>query len=329
MPRSLLCLCLLVSPSLAADPWITFEGKAGPGQGKHIVFVTGDDEYRSEEAAPMLAKILAERHGFTCSVLFAIDPSTGEIKPDYQTNIPGTHLLNDADLMVMFLRFRNLPDEQMKPIIDFIEAGKPVIALRTSTHAFNYPADSKSPYAKWSWQSKDPVGGFGQHVLGDTWVSHHGAHGKQSTRGIINPKEASSPILRSVDDIWGPTDVYGIVHLPADATVLVYGQVLEGMNPTDKPVAGPKNDPMMPLVWTRSYKADSGKTSQILATTMGASVDLQSEGLRRLLVNACYVLTGLTDQLPDRADVSYVGDYNPSFFGFGTFKKGLKPDDLR
>jgi hypothetical protein len=132
-----------------------------------------------------------------------------------------------------------------------------------------------------------------------------------------------------VTDIWGPSDVYGIVHLPDDAQVLVRGQILEGMKPTDKPLAGPKNDPMMPLVWTRDHKADSGKTAQIVTTTMGASVDLESEGLRRLLVNAAYWLTGLGDQIPDEANVDYVGEYNPSFFGFGTHTKGVKPEDLR
>lgn len=332
MRRSILALVMLpflVGPAMADDPWVTYEGKAGPGLGKRIVFLTGDDEYRSEEGMPMLAKILAERHGFTCTVLFAIDPATGAIEPTHQTNIPGTHLLADADLLVMFLRFRNLPDEQMKPIVDYLESGKPVIALRTSTHAFNFPADSKSAYAKYSWQSKDPEGGFGQEMLGDTWVSHHGDHGKQSTRGVINAKLADSPILKGVEDIWGPTDVYGIVHLPADAKVLVYGQILKGMKPTDEPLEGPKNDPMMPLVWTREYKHASGVVTPVLATTMGASVDLESEGLRRLLVNACYWGTGLESKIPAKADVDYAGPYSPSFFGFGTHKKGVKPADLK
>ena len=96
----------LAQPAAAEDQWVVYEGKQGPGKGKHIVFVTGDDEYRSEEGMPQLAKILAVHHGFKCTVLFAIDSKDGTIKPDHQTNIPGTHFLNDADLMVLFLRFR-------------------------------------------------------------------------------------------------------------------------------------------------------------------------------------------------------------------------------
>ncbi len=321
-------LCVLAPAVAAQDPWIVFEGKEGPGVGKHIVLVTGDDEYRSEEGMPMLAEILAERHGFKCTVLFAIDPADGTIKPDFQKNIPGTPLLADADLMVLFLRFRDLPPEQMKPIIDFVENGGPVVALRTSTHAFNI-IDPSSPYAGFSWSSKDPVGGFGQLVLGDTWVSHHGEHGKQSTHGVINPKLADHPILRGVKDVWGPTDVYGITHLPQDVEVLMLGQVLSGMMPNDPPASGSVNDPMMPLVWTREYVGKAGKPSRVTATTMGASVDLENEGLRRLLVNAIYFGVGLADQIPEKAAVDYVRPYHPSFFGFGTHKKGVRPADLR
>src|SRR5205085_8156603 len=137
---------------------------------------------------------------------------------------------------------------QNKYNVDFVNARKPVFCLRTGTDAFAISGNKQSPYAKWDWASKDWAGGFGRQVLGDTWISHHGNHGKESTRGVINEQMKDHPVLRGVHDIWGPTDVYGIAHLPSDAQVLVYGQVLEGMKPTDKPLAGKKNDPMMPLV---------------------------------------------------------------------------------
>jgi len=131
-----------------------------------------------------------------------------------------------------------------------------------------------------------------------------------------------------VTDIWGPSDVYGVVHLPTTASVLVRGQVLTGMKPNDPPLDGPKNNPMMPLVWVRDYTGEDGKISQIVATTMGAATDLESAGLRRLLVNACYWTTGLTGKIPESANVDYVGEFKPSPFGFGNFKPGLKPTDL-
>ena len=321
-------LCLPASGTRAAD-WVVYEGQAGPGRGKHVVFLTGDEEYRSEEGMPMLAKILAVRHGFKCTVLFSINPADGTIDPIIQTNIPGMAALDSADLCVMDLRFRELPDAQMKHFVDYLNAGKPIIALRTSTHAFSYTRNKTSPYAKFSYGSKDWPGGFGQQVLGETWVNHHGDHGKESTRGVINAAFKNHPILRGAENIWGPTDVYGVVHLPKDAKVLVWGQVLSGMKPTDPPVEGKRNDPMMPLVWMRDYTGESGKTSKTVTTTMGAAVDLESEGLRRLLVNACYWAVGLEEKIPAKANVNYVGEFKPSFFGFGKFKPGVRPDDLR
>jgi hypothetical protein len=307
---------------------VVYEGKEGPGKGKQIVFLSGDEEYRSEESLPMLAKILAVRHGFKCTVLFSINPADGAIDPVTQTNTPGLEALDTADLCVMALRFREWPDDKMKHFVDYLNAGKPIIALRTSTHAFAYDRNKKSPYGKFDWRSKEWPGGFGQEVLGETWVNHHGDHGKQSTRGIINPEYKSDPILRGVDDLWAPTDVYGVVHLPADAKVLVRGQVLTGMQPGDGPLEGPKNNPMMPIVWTREYKGEQGKTSRILTTTMGAAVDFQNEGLRRMIVNGCYWAVGLENQIPAKSDVSYAGEYEPTWFGFGKYKKGLRPEDF-
>jgi hypothetical protein len=327
-PKLGLALLTTLAALASAKDFAEFSGGRGPGSGKHIVFLSGDEEYRSEEALPMLAKILAVRHGFRCTVLFSIHPGNGTIDPLVRDNIPGMSALDTADLCVLFLRFRELPDAQMKHFVDYLRRGGPIVALRTSTHAFAYKDHTNSPYAHFDWRSKTWPGGFGQQVLGETWVSHHGKHGAESTRGIINPRFQSHPILRGVEDIWGPTDVYTVVHLPSDAQVLVWGQVLSGMKPGDPPVPGPKNDPMMPLVWVREYKTDSGRIARILTTTMGAAVDLESEGLRRLLVNGCYWAVGLEEQIPARADVRYVGEYKPSWFGFGKFKPGLKPEDI-
>ena len=317
---------LVYSYGAFAKDWVTYEGKRAAGKGKHIVFLSGDEEYRSEEGLPMLAKMLAERHGFKCTVLFPI--KDGVIDPNTQTNIPNMAALDSADLCVMLLRFRELPDDQMKHFVDYVNRGKPIIALRTSTHAFYYTRNKQSPYARFDWQSKDWQGGFGQQVLGETWISHHGDHGKQSTRGVINEEFRSHPILRGVTDIWGPTDVYGVVHLTTNAQVIVRGQVLAGMNPTDPPLEGKKNEPMMPLVWVQKYSGENGYTNQIVTTTMGAATDLESPGLRRLVVNACYWTLGLDVKRADKSGVDYSADYKPSAFGFGKFKAGGKPADF-
>ncbi|MAF67695.1 MAG: hypothetical protein CMJ84_18830 [Planctomycetes bacterium] len=318
-------------PALTPDehPWVGYEGGEGPGAGKHLVFVAGDEEYRSEEALPMLARILARRHGFRCTVLFSQDPATGVIDPNNQTHIPGLKAVESADVLILFLRFRELPDRDMKYIVDHVESGGSVIGIRTATHAFDYKRNPKSPYARYSWRNPEWKGGFGRQVLGESWVSHHGGHGSESTRGRIAAEHTEHPILRGVADIWGPTDVYGVRDLPAGTTVLVRGQVLAGMKPDAEPLEGPKNDPMMPLIWIREYEGTEGKAARVLCSTIGASVDFESAGLRRLMVNACYWGAGLESAIPAAADVEFLRPFEPTFFGFGKFRKGVRPCDHR
>lgn len=346
----LLCLAAFITTAARAGDFVVLDGKDGPGKGKHIVFLSGDEEYRSEEGLPMLAKILAARHGFKCTVLFSInppgwspreiqefkkankdkpepkpedpEPNDGNIDPNEPANIPGMENLASADLVIMLWRFRRPLDAGMKHFVDYYKAGKPFIALRTSTHAFS---GLKGEFA-----SFNP---FGKNVLGEQWVSHWGRHKAEAARGVIEPAAKDDPILRGVTDIFGDSDVYE-AYPPADAKILVRGQVLKGMKPDDPPADYKKkrstdkqeqgvNDPMMPVVWTRLHKNEAGKENKILCTTMGAATDLQSEGLRRIVVNGAYWALGL--DVPEKADVNYVGEFKATMYGFGGFKKGVKP----
>ena len=118
-----------------AEPFVVYEGRAdGPGAGANVVFVTGDEEYRSEQGMPQLARILS-RLGCRCTVLFAIDPATGAIDPGVRDCIPGLAALATADLMVLFTRFRDLPDADMQHIVDYVESGRPIVAARWSVRA--------------------------------------------------------------------------------------------------------------------------------------------------------------------------------------------------
>jgi hypothetical protein len=317
-------LVCLLSGVAKAEPGVVFEGKEGPGKGKHIVFLAGDEEYRSEDSMPQLARILAMRHGFKCTVLFAINKETGEIDPQTLDNIPGLEALDTADLMVMFLRFRELPDEQMKHIIDYTNSGKPIVGLRTSTHAFNYVKHKDSPYAKYSFRSKDPDGGYGRQVFGETWINHYGAHQKESTRGLIAEGMEKHPIVKGIDGIWGESDVYAITTLTGDSKPLIMGQVLSGMDPNDKPNPDKK---LVSVAWTKTYTGEKGKTARVFTTTMGHSFDFLNEGFRRLMVNACYWALGMEDKIPAKSNVDFVGEYNPNKIGMGRQAKGLKPSD--
>ena len=282
------------------------------------MLLAGDEEYRSEESMPMLGKILSQRHGFKCSVLFSQDPD-GTINPNNSTNVPGMHLVRDADLVILTFRFRELPDSDTQHFADYLQKGKPLIAIRTATHAFQYARNTNSAFAKWDWRNKQWPGGFGQQVLGDTWVSHHGVHAKESARGLVNGPHASHPVLRGVKDVWGPSDVYGIMRLKPDDTVLLHGLAIKGMKADDPPNYAKS---LMPLVWIRDFKWENGNTTRALTSTIGAAIDLENADLRRLFVNACYWLTGL--EVPKNANVELVGEFKPSMFGFNTFKKGVK-----
>ncbi len=335
MARSGAYLCILTfivlttfaSQSSGADPrWIEFEGHSGPGLGKHIVFVTGDEEYRSEESMPMLAKILAVHHGFKCTVLFALDKQTGQIDPLILDNIPGLEKLKDADLIVMFLRFRELPDDRMKLIIDYTNSGKPIIGLRTSTHPFFYKKNKNSPYAKYTFNNKDAAfkGGYGRQVLGETWINHYGHHQKESTRGLIAKGMDDHPIVRGVGEIWGPSDVYGLTTLAGQCTPIITGYVLKGMEPRD--AVSPDKKPL-PVAWTKTYTGDLGKPGKVFTTTMGHGGDFKDPDFRRLMVNACYWGMDLCEKIPAQSKVDIIGTYEPNKIGFGGFKKGLKPAD--
>jgi hypothetical protein len=334
--RSLLRLILLVVTSAVAvaQSSLVFTPPAGvTPKGKHVVLLSGDEEYRSEESMPMLAKILSQRHGFKATVLFALD-ADGTINPDNQQSLPDASALATADVVVMGLRFRNYPDATMKHFVDAFRRGVPIIALRTSTHAFNLAATSS--WASYAWNRKEPwAGGFGKHVLGETWVTHWGKHKVEATRGLIEPGAASESVLRGVTEVFGNSDVYE-AYPPADAKILLRGVVLKGMNPTDAPADYRKkrasdkqeqgvNDPAMPVAWTRTYRHEDGVTNKILTTTLGAATDLTNEGLRRLVVNGVYWGLGL--EVPAKANVALVDPYEPTMYGFKGYRVGLKPSD--
>lgn len=321
----------VASTATAADPWLTFPGGDGPGQGKHIVLISGDEEYRSEEMLPQMAKILSKHHGFRCTVLFAIDPKDGTIQPNVNNNIPGLEALKTADLMVLFTRFRNLPDDQMAHVIDYVESGKPVVGFRTATHAFNI---TNGAYKKYTHNSKDEnyLGGFGKQILGETWVAHHGNHGKQGTRGIIVGGQEGHGILKGIDagSIFGTTDVYTVkTPLPGDSVALVMGETTETLKPDSSAVSGKS---MMPVAWTKTYKSESGKTARVFTTTMGCSQDFEFEGTRRMSVNACYWALGLEAKIPAKSNVELVGTYKATPFRGKKneeWKPGVKPEDLK
>jgi len=303
---------------------LSFLGKEGPGKGKHIVLVSGDEEYRSEESMPMLAKILSERHGFDTTVLFSWSKDGSYLDPNNITGVLGWEKLGKADLMIIGTRMRAYTPETIEHLGAYLNAGKPVIGFRTATHAFKGGGK----------MGEIGAGEWGLKILGERWVNHHGDHKHEGARGVIAEGRENHPVLNSVKDVFGPSDVYVVRHLTDKDTVLLRGAVTESLDPKSKPVAGPKNDPMMPLAWLHSYQSPDGKSGgKSFSTTMGASVDFLSEDLRRLIVNASYHLLGM--EVPAQAEVAFVDPFYPSFYGFWSGKnagiwkeRGLVAEDF-
>lgn len=250
---------------------------------KHIVFVTGDDEYRSEITMPMIAG-LAERAGFRTSVAYA------RPRPQTENNIEGLEALRTADLMVIYTRFRALPDDQLRLILDYVASGKPIIGLRTSTHAFNYPKDS--PHAALN-------DSFGTDLFGQRWITHHGH--RSSTDVTIHASGASHPILRGVGPFRARSWLYHVAPLAGEGnTILLDGKSIDSEK---KPEALAKFPPDQPVAWTREYKG-----ARVFFTTLGHPADFEQESMRRLLVNA--IFWTLSRDIPAAgSDVSIPGGF--------------------
>ena len=158
--------CLLTSslttlhaehPVPESAQWLTYDGGDGPGQGKHIVLIAADQEYRSEQAMPMMAGILSKHHGFDCTVLFGVNteglvdptmpvyPKKGEEDSFQEHDIPGLEHLEKADLVIFFPRLLTLPKEQLDLIVQYLDSGKPFLTLRTGNHGFRGPLPYEIP----------------------------------------------------------------------------------------------------------------------------------------------------------------------------------------
>ena len=315
--------------STDASSGLTFQSPAEKRIGKKIVLIAAEQEYRSEQSMPMLAKILSSHHGFDCTVLFAVNPR-GQVDPtmpvypkkgkenEFQThNIPGLDQLKEADLVIFFARLLTLPLEQQKQVVAYIDSGRPIIGLRTANHGFR----GRLPYKIDGKQIQ-----FGEQVLGGTFRGHHGNWHRDSTRGDIVEAMKDHPILTGVANIWGPSDVYRTFpengELPKDCTALVNGQPLIGR---EQGGASNPNKIPLPIIWIKPWKTSNGQLARVFHSTMGSGKDFENEGFRRCIVNACYWCTQLESQIPQQSNVHYVDPYSPLSSGFNYEKLGVTP----
>jgi type 1 glutamine amidotransferase len=310
LPAALLAALLATSPTPAAD-----EKPKKP----HVVFVTGDEEYRSEDSMPFLARILKEQHGFRCTVCYAVGDD-GNVNPGRLDNIAGLEALKDADLMVMFTRFRALPDDQLKAILDYANSGRPMMGFRTATHAFSYKSGANT---KWNDQ-------FGKSVWGQKWITHHGHEAGEFLTEVKPLPESKSPILRGVEPFRVPSWLYHVQgggdKLEGDCV-----PVLEGTSLVSGHAKGKRTDryPLtQPVAWTKSFKGESGKSARVFFTTLGHPHDFKAESFRKCVVNGVFWSLGMEDQIPEggcKADLPG-GEFKLPNAGVGGHTKNRKPE---
>ncbi len=295
----------------------------------HIVFVTGDDEYRSEESMPMLAQILKRDYGFDVTVCYSLDEN-GNIAPGNQKSISGLEALDDADLMVLFTRFRDLPPDQFQHFLKYVQSGKPVVGFRTATHAFLF-RDPKSPYKEWNDKKI-------AELVGQKWITHHGHFGdghEYLTQVTINTEAKDHPILRGVKPYKAYSWLYHVDggseghQLAGDSQPLLTGHSLKSGHemkgnlekyPLDNPVA-----------WTKTYTGEGGTKGRVFFTTTAHPFDFKDPNVRKLALNGILWSLGMEDQIPtDGAKADLAGEYDPNNSGTGPekYKIGQKPKKL-
>ncbi|MES2454230.1 MAG: ThuA domain-containing protein [Bacteroidota bacterium] len=245
------------------------QSKKGSSKKPLVVFVTGDHEYSSEATMPLIAAELEKNYGIRTIVL--------KSSPDHNSeeNIPGLEALKDADLAVFFLRWRRLPEEQVKYIDDYLKSGKPVMGFRTTTHAFNYPKGH--PLEKWN--------AFGEFALGAPGGWGKGGHthyGHNSTTDVsVIPAQIKHSILTGVKPAFHAAS--WLYHVLPDyplkgSTWLLMGK---SVNPDKAALDNP-------VAWT--WQTPAG--GRVFTTTLGHPEDFNEESLQRLVINAVHWTLG-------------------------------------
>ena len=285
----------------------------------HVVFVIGDEEYRSEESMPMLAKIVKRELGAKVTLCYSLD-SMGFIDPNRLNHIEGLEALKTADLMVMFTRFRALPSNELSYITSYAESGRPMVGFRTSTHAFLYEDDSTMHNMNDSWPTK---------VFGQQWITHHGHFddGANPLTAVSLMDRKQHPILRGLEAFKAYSWLYhvdgGEWKLHGDSNPLLFGRSLKSGHEMKGNLD--KYPLLNPVAWTKTYTGKSNKTAKVFFTTLGHPFDWKNENMRRLAMNGIYWVLDL--KVPEKANVGFVDKYEPNNSGFGKkYKQGMRPE---
>lgn len=236
----------ITSTDLLDKPAVRFSEDKRP----HVAFLVSDDHYDADKTLPAFAQMLREQYGCYCTVLHGQGTS----------DIPETAELESADCLVLFIRRLALPKEQLDRVRKYVESGKPLVGMRTSSHAFDAHGKFEEGHAEWPEFDAEVQGG-----------NYHG-HGSNDlgTDVAIVAEQADHPILKGVEPAkWHSTgSLYFTSPVASDTTVLMTGSL---------------GDRTEPLTWTRIHN-----NGRIVYTGLGHPDDFKVPQLRKLLVNAIF-----------------------------------------
>jgi type 1 glutamine amidotransferase len=225
---------------------------------KKIALVIGEPEYSSHLSMPRIAEELTRRHGYKVTLcVTSIVPDEHDFALSEFSHLEA---LADADLMVIYTRFRVLPDRQMDMIKGYLDSGRPVAGLRTSTHSFHFPAGSK-------WHSWNV--GFGRDVFGTPFINHHGHSSRTGVSVVETAKQ--HPILQGVEEAFQVRSwLYHVLPLSKPCEQLLWGRPIE-------PECKPQENP---VAWTTTHNH-----AKVFFTTLGHPADFEVPSFRSLVVN--------------------------------------------
>ncbi|MCH9021292.1 MAG: isochorismatase family protein [Planctomycetes bacterium] len=221
-----------------------------------IAFLIAEKEYRSDESLPAFGRYLETQYNFACDFLLGVSrPGTDE-----GNHLAGMERLAEADLAIVFIRRRALPPSQMKILRDYLNSGKPLIGIRTASHAFGIKG--KVPLGRVDWP------GFDGEVLGGNYHGHHGNGPVTTITAVARAK--NHPILSGVKfPLTSVGSLYKTRPLADSTTVLLTGSI--------------PHKESEPVAWTNHYK-----NARIFYTSLGHIDDFKNPHVVRLLTNAVF-----------------------------------------
>ncbi|MEY2714045.1 MAG: hypothetical protein RIT24_388 [Planctomycetota bacterium] len=281
---------------------------------RHVAFVAGDDEYRSEETLPMLAALAARELGVRTTVCLPRN-AEGAIDPSCKTHIDNLPAIDSADALVLFTRFRELPDDELRRITDHAALGRAMVGFRTSTHAFLYPEGSPHRDKNDAW----PRATFGQK-----WITHHGHFddGKAPLTDVaIDEGAKGHPILRGVAPFAAFSWLYhvdgGGDSLEQPCEILMRGTALRSGHQDQQ-----RFPRTQPVAWTRALPRDGGEKQRVFFTTLGHPFDFREPSMRRMCLQAIAWLLQREGEVPQEGmRCEPAAPFDPSPSGVGAHRR--------